>query len=753
MDLDKNPDDAGFHERLTRHSSSFLSSISFRGSAKRRSIIEPRDERPTCLESAHYPIFDTQSSRHSSRVRQISRRSERRTSFSDHSRQNDGTPILSRRTLHKAKSGFLALRAGLFRRIPRRDDDLFEIEANPLPKHGHAHQSTHGFSDISSSTQEDLNFGTDLYRIGRAQPRNRDDGEGNLIKQVPFFHPLNNTVSASQPRTTSSVLVQNPEPDFNPIVSTPVKQPFAYESYHDKIVMSETLNERKSIEANPSIVEDIPEDRADRLTFSVVSEDQHTPGSLSSNATDENYLGGSSLQSYDLDVASGQRREILGNWLDHEQSAFKKIEELRRLSETRNVPPFEMQQKRNHSSESMALPDYSSPSNAGTETPRRQGSLVTRSRTLATQEKVLIGDDSLETQANESPVSETRKCSATVKIAFPGLYHELLEQWVRENELSPTMNPGFSGLESQAILSPSYLPSRASTTLSHHNPDNQPPHPTELPWSCDTRLNVRFANILNNLQKENASISLTSLTSPRAVTVHRMQDSITLPCTMDDNTQQANTETTGPRERQSDERRRHSFGIHISERNESISRLSTDQVSRHESLRRSSQNEQGPVNGRPFFAPPGLWGGADSPCDSDFSTSYNRDNSALNSATYTSPTSISSAPWSPLDSPVDEEILFRAPHRDEYWIADGKNSSFYPDRGDLPVKGEYAANDGRVCFASGSGRDIPSRFRQPTRADVFNNMRRSFRRDAQANEEQDEGEPDEDAPSSSQAQM
>lgn len=157
------------------------------------------------------------------------------------------------------------------------------------------------------------------------------------------------------------------------------------------------------------------------------------------------------------------------------------------------------------------------------------------------------------------------------------------------------------------------------------------------------------------------------------------------------------------------------------------------------------------MNDRPFFPPPGPWNAADSQCDSDFSTSYNQDNSAINSATYTSPTSISSAPWSPLDSPIDEEVLFRATHRDEYWIADGKNSSYYPDRGDLPVKGEHTSGDERICYASGSGRGSSSRLRQQTRANLSNIMRRPFRRDAQASEEQEEDEPGEDAPSSSQA--
>ncbi|OKO95546.1 hypothetical protein PENSUB_11058 [Penicillium subrubescens] len=732
MDTDKSSNDAGFHERLTRHSSAFSLSLSFRGSSKRGS------------------------SRQSSHLRRIFRRSELRTSSSDFPGQTDGTPTFPRRTLHKARSGLLALRAGLFGRPPPQGNDPFENETKSLPKQGHTHRRTHGFSDISSSTQEDLNFGTDLYRNGRAQPRTLDDLDGNVVKQVPSFHPLKNTVSAPQPRTSSCVLVDDSEPAFDQTVSTPADQPFAYESYQDNIVTSHIPDEETFAEPNPSIIEDIQKDRADYLTPSVASEDRHTPGSLSANSTDEDNLGGTSLQCYKQNVDSEQKRDLMKNWLDHEQCACEQIEELRQLSETRNVPSLEMQLKRNDSSESLALPDYSTPSLAGSKTPEQRGSLVIRTKAPVTQERVLLGDDSLEPQACESPVSESRKCSANVKIAFPGLYHELLEQWVRENELSPTLDPEFPRLESETTLSTVHLPSIASTTSSHLNPNSQPHHPTELPWSLDTHLNTGLAHILNNFHKGNALVSFTPLACPRVVTAHCVQDSITFPCNMDDYTRQArqaqaNTENTGTREVQSD-RRRHSFGIHVSERNESASRSSSTQVSRPEILRRSSEDQQRPVNDPPFPPHPGLWGAADSQCDSDLSTSYNQDNSAINSANYTSPTSISSAPWSPLDSPIDEEALFRATHRDEYWMADGKNSSYYPDRGDLPVKGEHVAGDGRIFYASGSGRGSSSRVRQLTRADFSNTMQRSFRRDAQASEEQDDGEPDEDAPPSSQAQ-
>lgn len=69
---------------------------------------------------------------------------------------------------------------------------------------------------------------------------------------------------------------------------------------------------------------------------------------------------------------------------------------------------------------------------------------------------------------------------------------------------------------------------------------------------------------------------------------------------------------------------------------------------------------------------------------SEPSSRYSRDNIA--SVDITSVTSPSNGDWSPLGSPDNEEIMLSTFWRDEYFMADGKTSSHYPDRGDQPVK-------------------------------------------------------------------
>lgn len=88
-------------------------------------------------------------------------------------------------------------------------------------------------------------------------------------------------------------------------------------------------------------------------------------------------------------------------------------------------------------------------------------------------------------------------------------------------------------------------------------------------------------------------------------------------------------------------------------------------------------------------------------CDESSSASSLTQNSIF-SATVNS-ASTSNTAWSPLDSPIDEEVLFSDNWRNEYWMADGKTSGYYPGRGDQPVKAMWrrVEDDGRLCSGSG----------------------------------------------------
>jgi hypothetical protein len=496
-------------------------------------------------------------------------RSESRISPLNSQQQTRGTPSFPRRSLRKARYGLLALGAGLFNRSSRQGSDPLESPAQTLPKEDHVERRSHGYSNISSTTQEDPSFGFDIYRNGRAQPRTLDADNGDIIAQASSSHPLKNTASAPQPTTSSCDLVDDLQPALKQTVIMPTDPPFGCDPYQHGIVVSHLPTEERCTEQHSSTVEIIHKNIADCLAPSVTSKERCAATSMSRSSSDDESLGGTNLLCYKQNETSEWEKRSPKGDLNHEEGTCKKIDELRYLSETRNNPSLGMAQKHTDSKESLELPDYSTPSLAGSVTPRRRESIIIRPESLLTQETLLLGDDSLESQARASPVSESRKCSADVRIAFPGLYHELLEQWVRETEVSPVIYPGFPGPESESTSKTTHLPSLSSTNSPDHNPDNQPYHPTELPWSLDTHIASGLVHVFSNFKKENTLSPFTSRVRPRVVAVHSVQDSITLPYTMDDYTRQNDTQTTHSHERQSD-RRRHSFGIHISERNVSL---------------------------------------------------------------------------------------------------------------------------------------------------------------------------------------
>lgn len=84
-------------------------------------------------------------------------------------------------------------------------------------------------------------------------------------------------------------------------------------------------------------------------------------------------------------------------------------------------------------------------------------------------------------------------------------------------------------------------------------------------------------------------------------------------------------------------------------------------------------------------------------------------------------------------------------------MADGKHTSYYPDRGDLQIKRQHGG-DGPTYYAPRGDRGPHSRIRL-TRESLNNTMRRSFRPDVQRNDEQEGNEPTEDATSSPRAQV
>lgn len=98
---------------------------------------------------------------------------------------------------------------------------------------------------------------------------------------------------------------------------------------------------------------------------------------------------------------------------------------------------------------------------------------------------------------------------------------------------------------------------------------------------------------------------------------------------------------------------------------------------------------------------------------SEYSTNYTFQSSP--SANVTSRTSVSNNIWSPLESPIDEEVLFGSFFRNEYYMADGKTSGFDPSQDNQPVKAEGRFfGDGSMHSGRGLDRTYSERLRELT---------------------------------------
>ncbi|KAJ5966237.1 hypothetical protein N7481_012951 [Penicillium waksmanii] len=97
----------------------------------------------------------------------------------------------------------------------------------------------------------------------------------------------------------------------------------------------------------------------------------------------------------------------------------------------------------------------------------------------------------------------------------------------------------------------------------------------------------------------------------------------------------------------------------------------------------------------------------------------------------TSPSYYSNDIWSPLESPIDEELLFSPFPRNEYYMADGKTSGVYPDQDDQPpVKVESRFyGDGSIHSGRGLDRTLSDRLRELTERIPTMGGSRSMRQD------------------------
>ncbi|KAL4784361.1 hypothetical protein BJX76DRAFT_327494 [Aspergillus varians] len=159
-------------------------SVSIRSSRRKRSRLARLPVPPsTCEESAHYPVFNPKDPRHNPAL-------GRNVCLEDvdslaHTVNPSGSirwmQGLPGRSLRRARSGLQALRSGLHRRPVRSADDghlnngLWS-SSNSAEGSINPHERLFSSTVSEASTEEDYEFGTDLYRTGCNHPDSKTKG-------------------------------------------------------------------------------------------------------------------------------------------------------------------------------------------------------------------------------------------------------------------------------------------------------------------------------------------------------------------------------------------------------------------------------------------------------------------------------------------------------------------------------------------------------------------------------------------------
>ncbi|GKZ16542.1 hypothetical protein AbraIFM66951_000225 [Aspergillus brasiliensis] len=149
----------------------------------------PSTPPPTCEESVHYPVFDPQNPRHNPSLASTQWQQDDYypAGPSNPSRSVRWMQSLPKKSIQKMHSGLLSFRPGFRRRpIPARpshNDDIPSLwSSTDSAKDSSDQQGTLYSSTVSeASTEEDVEFGTDLQRISCNYP---PEPEGNMDRYL-----------------------------------------------------------------------------------------------------------------------------------------------------------------------------------------------------------------------------------------------------------------------------------------------------------------------------------------------------------------------------------------------------------------------------------------------------------------------------------------------------------------------------------------------------------------------------------------
>jgi hypothetical protein len=432
---------------------------------------------PTCEERIHYPVYNPENPRHNpSDCRRNSQNSS-----ADSQKQLHWVQDLHRRSIRKAQSGLLSLREGLLRLSTRNDDDndTGSMLERPQSHINGRRKQAYGFPGISdASTQEDGNFGLGLYRMNSTWPSASCEPSSTRSTQVASSLALVNVSAPELPVCNENTHCLETAIPRQVHISSDDPPPYS------------TSGDRPALNV-------FPDANTDQGRV-VVDTERSVGGTLTQRLEQSDVSDWETIESGKYSVCSmkedvPEAHEVCDTGevpAEQPQAAPMAFWEVPAIAEQYTAYNPGLPQKgtvyedallyehetTNSSRGSFKLPDPDAPSIHGPRKADQSLAHIRESEALVTQERLQIPHEK-NSEARASIAS--RKCSANVvKIAFPGLYHALLEQWTRETR-HLIVNNAETGNNSRS----SHIP--ASSVASERSRQESNYH--DLPWSCENR--------------------------------------------------------------------------------------------------------------------------------------------------------------------------------------------------------------------------------------------------------------------------
>ncbi|KAJ5281672.1 hypothetical protein N7478_007044 [Penicillium angulare] len=628
---------------------------------------------------------------------------ESQTSSSDSQKHANWVHGLPKKSLRKAQSGILAFRAG----FARRPQPSISVEDMAL---------RHGQGVSSITTQEDLSFGCDLYRtaISWSSPENQLSIDA-LMRAEPF-HPLTNIISAPVVLQSFDGSLDDFGTGFVGSTNAPVHLPPATQSNNEQAFYSHRSTDTRASKIDGTATDSALIKGTLRKVSLTASTDWETLGTASTGSVDDD--DGKRLQDLTdvrhkvLDKAnspnrSSQRSDMTTEWSTHCVKGTSSGDEQENAgpSRERERPKFRRDPSIMRTSSSMW-------STISSNTPHRGSIGFLQSEAFVTQERLIPDEEPPTVTAGTCSTSSLTEGSVEAIIAFPGIHHELLDQWrsesMDEEQVEDVGN--IFDAERKTIVSQGQF-AVVTTFPRASDPDYDR---RDLPYLIDENATCTEFPRYNSNQWEEIQAQYLYPRPERDVlrnSQETSQQNARSSPSMDFDSafllgsiQAQQTEAVSDPRSQSQNQRadtRHSFGLHISLPNEP-GEISEANRRRQRDLHQFF--EQQLFADTHYAGPYWRWDIAGTPCDdSDYSNNFSAifTPGSTTSQDETSATSMSSLMWSPLHSPIDEEVFFPPVTRNEYWTAAGKTSSLYPDGGDEPVKAGRARGNGMTCNRNG----------------------------------------------------